>query len=118
MADKVKVFCIMFNNEDKREYSPGEVLSGHVVVEESTGVSVKIKAVKISNRGCDQVCWGEGARKASSPSSAVIANTSSQCEQVEYFCISQTLKETSGTDLILKPGLRAFHIILYVNLNT
>ncbi|XP_024235222.1 arrestin domain-containing protein 4 isoform X1 [Oncorhynchus tshawytscha] len=95
MADKVKVFCIMFNNEDKREYSPGEVLSGHVVVEVSTGVSVQIKAVKISTRGCAQVCWGEGTRKASSPSSAVIANTSSQCEQVEYFCISQTLKETS-----------------------
>ncbi|XP_013979578.1 arrestin domain-containing protein 4 isoform X1 [Salmo salar] len=94
MADKVKVFCIMFNNEDKREYSAGEVLSGHVVVEVSTGVSVQIKAVKISTRGCAQVCWGEGTRQASSPSSAAIANTSSQCEQVEYFSISQTLKET------------------------
>ncbi|XP_023841235.1 arrestin domain-containing protein 4 [Salvelinus sp. IW2-2015] len=94
MADKVKVFCIMFNNEDKREYSAGEVLSGHIVVEVSTGVSVQIKAVKISTRGCAQVCWGEGTRQASSPSSAAIANTSSQCEQVEYFCISQTLKET------------------------
>ncbi|CAB1323160.1 unnamed protein product [Coregonus sp. 'balchen'] len=120
MADKVKVFCIMFNNEDKREYSAGEVLSGHVVVEVSTGVSAQIKAVKISTRGCAQVYWGKGPRQAPSPSSAAIANTSSQCvqEQVEYLCISQTLKETPGTDLILQPGLRAFRMILYVHLVT
>ncbi|CAB1313822.1 unnamed protein product [Coregonus sp. 'balchen'] len=46
----------MFKNEAECEYSAGEVLSGHVVVD----VSVQVKAIKIASREFAHVCWVEG----------------------------------------------------------
>ncbi|XP_064168446.1 arrestin domain-containing protein 4-like [Anguilla rostrata] len=99
MIDTVKTLGIVFDNEQKNGYCSGEIVSGHVLLELLT--ATQIKAIKITARGCAQVCWNEGPCRASSPISAPMATPSlGHCikEEVEYFGASQTLMETTGSE--------------------
>ncbi|KAJ8417376.1 hypothetical protein AAFF_G00286030 [Aldrovandia affinis] len=97
MIDTVKTLGIVFDDEQKNGYCSGEIVSGHVLLVVSA--VTQIKAIKITARGCAQVCWSEGPSRASSPISAAMATPSlPHCikEEVEYLSASETLIETDG----------------------
>ncbi|XP_061077694.1 arrestin domain-containing protein 4-like [Conger conger] len=99
MVDTVKTLGIVFDNEQKNGYCSGEIVSGHVLLD--LLAVTQIKAIKITARGCAQVCWNEGPCGASSPITAPMATPSlGHCikEEVEYFGASQTLIETTGSE--------------------
>ncbi|XP_017559711.1 arrestin domain-containing protein 4 isoform X1 [Pygocentrus nattereri] len=98
MADKVKMLGLLFDNDQGSGYSPGEVVSGHVLIDLSTPTI--IRAIRLLATGCCRVGWIEGSRSQPACALNIVPSPflSRCCEEREYLCLSKTLLEATGNE--------------------
>lgn len=95
MADKVKMLGLLFDNDQGKAYSSGEVVSGHVLID--LAAPTEIKAVKLYASGYGQVHWVDESRYQPSIGLNIPTPYLSSCaEEREYLYLSKTLIEATG----------------------
>ncbi|KAI4897733.1 hypothetical protein NFI96_025892 [Prochilodus magdalenae] len=100
MADKVKMLGLLFDNDQGNGYSSGEVVSGHVLIE--LAAPTVIKAIQLCAKGCGRVGWIDGSRNQASGGLNIVppAFLALCDEEREYLCLSKTLLEASGNEIL------------------